>query len=402
VGRRVAVIGGGNVAVDAGLTAKRLGAEAVTLICLESLDEMPAHDWEIAQAREEGLEIMPSFGPAGIKKAGEGLSLDLIQCSSVFDREGKFCPAYNESETKSFEADMVLLAVGQRVEPGFLDSGLLNKRGLISVDAATQSTGDSGTLAGGDAVTGPASVVGALASGRRAAQSLTAEWGETVEIRTGRSGRSLSFDPRALTENPTAAEPILPPQERTMDKEDAATISKEEAAGEAGRCFNCGCVAVSPADIPPALIALEAVIVTSKREIPAGEFFRAVEMGSTALEPDEIVTGVRLPAPAEGSRWGFLKYRIRKSIDFPIASVAVVLNLDGDKVARARIALGAVAPTPFRSEAAERALEGRILTPESAGEAAQAAVAETLPLAENEYKVDILKALVERAVLAAA
>ena len=79
------------------------------------------------------------------------------------------------------------------------------------------------------------------------------------------------------------------------------------------------------------------------------------------------MTGVRLPKASSGAKWGFQKFRIRKSIDFPMASVAVVLNLEGDKVVRARIALGAVAPTPLRARKAEAVLEGSAPTPEAAG-----------------------------------
>ena len=401
VGRRVAVIGGGNVAVDAGLTAKRLGAEEVTLVCLESREEMPAHEWEIAQAQEEGIELLPSWGPARIGKTGESLSLELIRCTAVFDPEGNFCPAYDQAETKALEADQVLLAVGQRCEPDFLAPGLLNKRGLIGVDAATQQTSRPEILAGGDAVTGPASVAGALASGARAAAGLIARWGERPE-KAGAGQGLHCFSPQALDPSEPVREEIKDPARRTLVDEDAATVSPEEALAEAGRCFDCGCVAVSPADVPPALLALEATMVTSKREVPAEEFFRAVKMGSTALEPDEIVTGVWLPKASSGAKWGFQKFRIRKSIDFPMASVAVVLNLEGDKVVRARIALGAVAPTPLRARKAEAVLEGSAPTPEAARAAARAVVAEALPLKENEYKIDILKALVERTILAAA
>ena len=401
VGRRVAVIGGGNVAVDVGLTAKRLGAEEVTLVCLESRKEIPAHQWEIVQAEEEGIALLPTWGPAKVNKIEAGLSLELIRCTTVFGSDGKFCPAYDRAETRTLEADQVFLAVGQRSDLGFLDSALLNKRGLVVVDAATQQTSAPGILAGGDAVTGPASVAGALASGARAAAGLIARWGG--QTKTSGTGKGLrSFSPQALEQSEPVQEQVKAVTQRSLDNEDAATISPEQALAEAGRCFNCGCVAVSPADIPPALLVLEATVVTSRREVPAGEFFQAVRMGSTILEPDELVTAIRLPRAKPGTRWGFQKFRIRKSIDFPMASVALVLEMEGDKVARARIALGAVAPTPLRAGAAEAVLEGFVPTPETARAAALAAVAETLPLKENEYKIDILKALVERTILAAA
>ena len=111
---------------------------------------------------------------------------------------------------------------------------------------------------------------------------MIARWGEQPE--TAGAGQGLRcFSPQALDPGEPVQEKIKDPARRTLVDEDAATVSPEEALAEAGRCFNCGCVAVSPADIPPALLALEATMVTSKREVPAEEFFRAVKMGSTAL-----------------------------------------------------------------------------------------------------------------------
>ena len=148
VGPRVVVIGGGNVALDVGLTARRLGAASVVLACLESREEMPAHDWEVAQAQEEGIVLKPGWGPARIVEREGGLRIELVRCASVFDHKGAFCPAYDRSATETLEADQVFLAVGQRVETAHLDPALLNKRGLAAVNAFSQASAKRGFFSG--------------------------------------------------------------------------------------------------------------------------------------------------------------------------------------------------------------------------------------------------------------
>jgi len=177
---RVVVIGGGNVAVDVALTALRLGARSVSLACLESEAEMPANPWEVEQAREEGVEMLFSWGPARITaNDGKVSGLELVRCTSVFDDQGNFCPYFDDAKT-SVAADQVILAIGQASETAFckdfcfLDDqqSLPVEKGLIAVNQETQETEMKGVFAGGDAANGPASVIEAIAAGRRAAVSI--------------------------------------------------------------------------------------------------------------------------------------------------------------------------------------------------------------------------------------
>ena len=119
--RHVLVVGGGNVAMDVAITARRLGAESVTLACLESEPEMPASREEIARAREEGIEIMPSYGVSkAIYEGSQVTGMELMRCTSVKDENGRFNPRYDREETLRVSADSILMAAGQKVDLSFL------------------------------------------------------------------------------------------------------------------------------------------------------------------------------------------------------------------------------------------------------------------------------------------
>jgi CO/xanthine dehydrogenase FAD-binding subunit len=147
-------------------------------------------------------------------------------------------------------------------------------------------------------------------------------------------------------------------------------------------------------------VALGAQIKTTRRVLDAEDFFSARPGASTILEPGELVEELRVPPMAVGTRQAFQKFRLRRSIDFPIVNVAVVVKVESGWVTEARIALGAVAPVPLRATKAEEYLWGRELSEEAAQAAAELAVSESIPLGCNDYKISVLRALVSRALLA--
>ncbi len=159
------------------------------------------------------------------------------------------------------------------------------------------------------------------------------------------------------------------------------------------------CFAVNPSDTAPALVALGARIQTDRRLIDAGEFWDMAVPGSTVLAPDEIVTEIQIPRPDAGSKSAFLKFAIRKSIDFPIVNCAVAAHGGS-----ARICLNAVYNKPWRATAAEESIRGKAITEESADAAGAAAVetARALPGDRNTWKIQIARTLVKRALLACA
>jgi len=245
---RVLVVGGGNVAIDVGLTALRVGAKEVTLACLESREEMPANPSEIEMALEEGIKLMTSWGPKRIiGDNGEVKGVELVQCKSVFDEAGNFCPALGDL-TEKVEADQVVLAIGQSADFSFAQNNedLKVENGLIVIDEETMETGMPGVFAGGDVGRGPGAIIDAIAAGRKAANSIDIFLGgngnidETLaqppaptETYTGKRQRGFADQTRAET-------PALPLEERHKGfSEVERCISDEQAVYEAKRCLQC-------------------------------------------------------------------------------------------------------------------------------------------------------------------
>lgn len=160
------------------------------------------------------------------------------------------------------------------------------------------------------------------------------------------------------------------------------------------------CFGVCPSDMATVLLALDAQLKTVStsggRTMTLDKLY--TNLGNT-LEPAEIITAVHVPAVEPGAKQRFLKFRVRKAIDFAIVSVAAVIKLDKDVVKDARIVLGGVAYQPILAVKAGEILRGERLTQTIAAEAAKLALGEARPLGKNGYKVQIAEALVRRAIL---
>ncbi|NVL93206.1 MAG: FAD binding domain-containing protein [Desulfobacterales bacterium] len=161
-----------------------------------------------------------------------------------------------------------------------------------------------------------------------------------------------------------------------------------------------GCYAVHPSDTAPALIALNAKIMTSQRMINTEDFFQVDVLKTTVLDADEIVREIHVPEPSNGTRSAFLKFAIRKSIDFPIVNCAAMITSSAGKVSAARICLNAVFVKPYRAVRAEETIAGKAIDETTAEVAGISAMSEAKPLEHNRYIVQIGKTLVKRAVLA--
>jgi len=161
-----------------------------------------------------------------------------------------------------------------------------------------------------------------------------------------------------------------------------------------------GCYAVHPSDMAPAVIALNGRLKTSKRMLNAEDFFEVGVERTTVLDPDEIVTEIEIPTPEVDTKSAFLKFAIRKSIDFPIVNCAAMITSKSGKVTDARICLNAVYVVPYRAKKAEEAILGKEINEKIAEAAGEAAVSDAQPLKDNRYMVQIAKTLVKRSILA--
>ena len=164
---------------------------------------------------------------------------------------------------------------------------------------------------------------------------------------------------------------------------------------------------VHPSSLAVPLIALDArfrvVGPAGEREVPAGDYFASPDKnlyGETVLAPNEILTHVTLPAPGTVKSATY-EVRFKQSHDWPLASASVALTLSGQTIRGARVVMGAVAPIPWRSQAAEAALAGKPLSEETAMAAADAAIQGAKPMTENAYKVQLARTAVKRAILRA-
>ncbi|MCI8297417.1 MAG: FAD-dependent oxidoreductase [Lachnospiraceae bacterium] len=400
-GDDVLVCGGGNVAMDVALTAVRLGAEHVTLVCLEQ-EEMPASKEEIARAREEGVKIVNGRGLSRVvDEDGKVVGLETKRCVSVFDEKGRFAPTYDEDDRTVIASDCILLATGQRVDLDFLGerlaSQIRSERGLLHVDQETFKTAAPHVYGGGDAVTGPDIAIRAIRGGGAAARAMSRELGFEEE-RAAKEAQVLHYDKERVGIKVSHKAVELPAGERSLEREDSRSLTKEEAVEEAGRCMNCGCYAVSPSDIAPVLLALDGKIVTTERTLTAAEFCCSSPRVSDVLKKGELVKEIWLPL-MDGAKTRYSKFRLRDAIDFAIVSVASVIKVEGGKIENARFVFGGVSPMPRQALELDAFLKGKAPSKEVAEEAAELAVKDAVPLQYNGYKIIELKALIKEAVL---
>jgi len=250
VGERIAVVGGGNSAIDAARTSLRLGAKEVTIFYRRSRKEMPALAEEVEAAEEEGIKlhflVSPKriIGKEGRVKAVEFLKMEL----GAPDASGRRRPIPIEGSEHIYEVDMVIPAIGQAVETSCLPSILLDERGrVIATNPLTLETKIPGVFAGGDVATGPASVIEAIETGRRAAVSID-RYLHSKDLRVGRESEveetTWVKDWSKITKKPKRyVNPIVDEGRRKVSFEEADELlakTKEIAIFEARRCLGCG------------------------------------------------------------------------------------------------------------------------------------------------------------------
>ena len=282
IGKKVLVIGGGNVAMDVArsaarevlrqhvggvehfepsqgnmdavaaremmdvsLSALRLGAQEVHLVCLENREEMPAALEEIEEAEEEGIIIHAGFGPKEIiGENGRAIALEVLKTKSVFDANRRFSPTFYENSETRLDCDTIIMAIGQAPNLQFLgaDDGVdVSPRGLIAVNPQTLMTSASGVFAGGDCVFGPRLIIDSVADGKRAAVGIdeflrgTEHPAPIVEVEVLERHRM----PLNLLDLVRPPIPMLPLNRRTGVTEVEIGFDEETAMAEAQRCLHC-------------------------------------------------------------------------------------------------------------------------------------------------------------------
>jgi formate dehydrogenase (NADP+) beta subunit len=273
LGKRVVVVGGGNVAIDVARSAVRLvqeaadfamidneqkdlrpafdaarmarrsGAEQVALVSLESRAQMPAWKGEVEEAEQEGIAVDNSWGPREVVgENGKVTGLKVRRCVSVFDENGRFNPAFSDEE-KTIPCDSVILAIGQQADLSFLgnqDGVQVTPRGILKIDENLGTT-SPGVFAGGDVAFGPRILVEAVANGHKAARSIHLYLSgktESMERHRFRILRNWKMPKGYLT---TARQkmPMLPSNRRIGIAEVELGLNDEQGRAEASRCLKC-------------------------------------------------------------------------------------------------------------------------------------------------------------------
>ena len=399
LGKHVGVIGGGNTSFDVCRSALKMGAEKVTLLSILPYDEMPAEEDEISDAEKEGVVIRELTTLKEVVKNPDGTIDKLIYQKMKKrdeDAQGLENVIADEGVTEIEDADNVVIAIGQGIDMGGFDKLQEKSKGIDLRDSDAGTTLMDDIFAAGDAAHGPATVVKSIFQSRTTAKAIDDSLNIGTKTEASEEKEDISFSERALENSERVHPQELPMEQRDLYSEISKTIDELGFTCEAERCLNCGCVAVSPSDVGAALMALDASIVTQRRTIPVSEFFDTSVCGSTVLDHDEIVTSIKIPRKRAGSNQIYFKHRTRKSIDFPIVSIAINADMKGSTVEDISVAFGAVSPTPRRAADAEAFLKGKTLSKEVAQQAAEIAVKDCIALAENKYKINLLKVLFRR------
>lgn len=254
LGKDVVVVGGGNVAIDAARVARRCGGKNVQMFCLEARNEMPAADYEIEEAEEDGVKINCSWGPKEIiKKKDKVKAIVFKKCVQVKDEQGRFAPVYDEDDTITVECDNVILSIGQSIVWGNLLDGattIINKNGTLQADEKTLQTAQEDIFVGGDAYTGPRFAIDAIATGKEAAISIHRFVQPHSSLTIGRNPRyyvELDKDDIVLESYDNSSRQI--PQATKQVKElgfrdDDKFLTEEQVKTETARCLGCGATIV--------------------------------------------------------------------------------------------------------------------------------------------------------------
>ncbi|MBT3311117.1 MAG: FAD-dependent oxidoreductase [Desulfobacterales bacterium] len=248
---KVVVIGGGNVAIDVARTALRVGAVDVQIFYRRTIEEMPAWEKDIEEALEEGIILNTSWAPISIIHEENRITgIEFAQSVTVIDEEGRSQLSLNDEATQMVDAETIIISVGQAPDADFLSKDSQIERSLwgsLKVNKNNLGTNIPGIFAGGDFITGPSTVIEAIASGRRAAVAIEKYlYGDSGRIQiideksSMQDDSGLALDSEMNEENPRILNELENPEVRVKDfREVEKGFSEENARYEATRCLRC-------------------------------------------------------------------------------------------------------------------------------------------------------------------
>jgi len=240
LGRRVVVYGGGNTAIDVARTAKRLGATEAVIVYRRTRERMPAHDFEVEEALQEGVMVK---WLSTIKQAGNDASAGALTIEKmVLDAKGNPQPT---GEFETLEADSLVLALGQDVDLSLLEGvpGLAVTDGVVQVDPLTMMTGRAGLFAGGDMVPAERNVTVAVGHGKKAARHIDAWLRGTAVAAPAKHALAIfeRLNPWYYSDAPKTVRPQLELARRTSSFDEVqGGLTESNALFEARRCLSCG------------------------------------------------------------------------------------------------------------------------------------------------------------------
>jgi NAD-dependent dihydropyrimidine dehydrogenase PreA subunit len=292
------------LALDVAREAIRSGVPDVHMFCLESLDEIPAAREEIEEAEEEGIKLHTRYGPKRITgRDGKVTGIELVRASRVFDDNRRFNPQFIEGSEEVYEADTVVLAIGQAPDLSWIgpdDNLKVSARGTLQTDPATMATSRPDVFAGGDAAFGPRIIITAVAEGKRAARSI-------AKFLTGRvpaepqQVRVTVYDTARYSMRPDYEKlgrrrpPTLPLDRRVGIAEVEHTYPEPDAARQADRCLKC--------HVGPVFDGDTCILCGGCADICPESCLRLVDVarlrGSDALQAAFMARYGRVPGPGE-------------------------------------------------------------------------------------------------------
>ncbi|MDD6042271.1 MAG: FAD-dependent oxidoreductase [Eubacteriaceae bacterium] len=304
----VVVIGGGNVAIDAARVSSRCTDAKISMFCLEDRENMPASEEEIAEAKEEGIELNCGWGPKEIiEENGHVSGVVFKKCTRVFDEQGRFSPEYDDDSAITVACQHVIFSVGQAADWGNMLDKLhleLRPNGSALANRLTYQTSEPDVFVGGDVYTGPKFAIDAIAAGREGAISLHRYVHEHCTLTIGRNRRDfIQLDKENIKiDSYDASKRQIPPKAETNRQGEtfrdlSCSLTEEQVKKETSRCLSCGASVVdSNKCIGCGVCTTKCVFdaIHLHRELPGASVMRSSEEKLKYIIPNMVKQSIKV------------------------------------------------------------------------------------------------------------